>query len=44
MKAAFERALNFARDGYLAAVDWIDDHPHAAAWIIVALAASHLVF
>jgi hypothetical protein len=27
------KALNSIKDGYLAAVGWIDSHPHATLWL-----------
>ena len=33
--------MNKIMDWYLAAVDWIEDHPHWSFWIGVTLAALH---
>ena len=31
--------LNKVRDGYVAAVDWIEDHPHQTLWAALAALA-----
>lgn len=29
------KALNAVKDGYLAAVNWVDDNPHKTLWLAV---------
>jgi hypothetical protein len=35
--------LNAVRDGYLAAVGWVDRHPHLTLWLAAAALAGVLV-
>lgn len=37
------KAINIVKDGYLAVIAWVDDHPHAALWITLALLVAVLV-
>ena len=36
--------LNKIKDGYLAVVDWVELHPHAALWITTGVLIVALVF
>lgn len=36
MKDKFSAALNWIKDAYVAAVDFVDAHPHLMLWSLVA--------
>ena len=38
------KALNAVKDGYLAAIDWAEDHPQSMVWLVVLAVVSRLVF
>ena len=38
------KASTAVKDGYLAAIDWIEDHPHLTFWAALCLLIVALVF
>jgi hypothetical protein len=36
--------MNTVKDGYIWTVDWVEDHPHVAFWVIAGLLLAVVIF